>query len=261
MALPFLQKLGLTQKEAELYELLLKRGELNGADIIKESGLKRATVYVSLYALEQKGLITKKDIRKKIHFKPESPVRLMELADKALQDYERARSDLRGLLPEMVSSYLLSVERPVVSTFEGVKGLKEIYEDTLREAKPIYALVLPIEIDPELLSYLKGHYVKKRTEMGIHAYVIAASNKHAKAYKQRDTIHHRTTLLVPEEKFPFQHEIDIYGDKVAIINYKKGESLIGIVIHHPQVARTMKAWFDLAWEGAEKVYSIVESGP
>ena len=28
--------------------------------------------------------------------------------------------------------------------------------------------------------------------------------------------------------------------------------LLGIVIKHPLIAQTMKAWFDLAWEGAEK---------
>jgi hypothetical protein len=45
--------------------------------------------------------------------------------------------------------------------------------------------------------------------------------------------------------------VDIYGDKVAFINYKKGEALIGVVINHPQIAETMRAWFELAWAGAE----------
>ena len=36
------------------------------------------------------------------------------------------------------------------------------------------------------------------------------------------------------------------------INFKKGDALIGIVIHHPLIRQTMKALFDLAWKGAEK---------
>jgi sugar-specific transcriptional regulator TrmB len=253
MALPFLQTLGLTQKEAELYELLLKRGELNGADIIKESGLKRATVYVSLYALEQKGLITKKDIRKKIHFKPESPNKLLELADKALTDYERARGDLQGILPEMISSYLLSVERPVVSTFEGVKGLKEVYNDTLRENKPIYAVLTTAEVDPAIFTWLTDTYTKLRAKAEIPAKVIVASGEWSSQYVKRDEAELRETRLVPKDKFPVQHEVDIYGDKVAFINYKKGEALIAVVINHPQIAQTMKAWFDLAWIGATQL--------
>lgn len=177
----------------------------------------------------------------------------MELADKALQDYERARSDLRGLLPEMVSSYLLSVERPVVSTFEGVKGLKEVYEDTLREKQPVYAVLTTAEVEPELFEWLTKTYTKKRAELGIEAKVIVASGEWSTQYVKRDETELRETRLVSKTEFPVQHEVDIYGNKVAFINYKKGDALIAVVINHPQIAQTMKAWFDLAWIGAKQL--------
>ena len=44
--------------------------------------------------------------------------------------------------------------------------------------------------------------------------------------------------------------MDVYGDKVAFINYRT-DHLLGIVVKHPLIAQTMKAWFDLAWEGAQ----------
>lgn len=251
MTLPFLQTIGLSITEANLYELLLRLGEVPVGMLVKESGMKRPTVYKALYALEKKKLVTKKDIAKKIHFRPEPPTELLALADRQTKEIERARGDLRAILPQLNSSYILAVERPVVSTFEGITGVKEIYEDTLREAKPIYAVLQTAEVEPEVFKWLTKIYVKKRVKLGIAAKVIVASGSWSKEYQRKDEKELRESILVPKEKFPFQHEVDVYGNKVAFIDYNKGGALIGIIINHPLIAQTMKAWFDLAWEGSE----------
>lgn len=251
MALTFLENLGLTAKEAGLYELLLKLGEVPAGEIIKASKLKRATAYKVLYSLEQKGLVSKKDFKKKIHFRPEQPSKLLDLAENQYRALERAKDDLQSFLPQLTSEYIMSVERPVVTTFEGLEGLKQIYEDTLKEKKPIYAVVQTAEVEPEMYKWLSGDYVKRRAKAKIWAKVIVSSGKWSDTYSKKDSEEYRESITVPGHQFPFQHEVDIYGDKVAFINYKKGEALIGIVIRHPQIAQTMKAWFDLAWEGAK----------
>jgi sugar-specific transcriptional regulator TrmB len=253
MSLPFLQSFGLTQNESDLYELLLRLGEAPIATILKEATMKRPTVYKSLYSLEKKGLVTKQDIKKKIHFKPEPPTKLFSLAEDQYQSLERAKDDLQAVLPHLTSTYITAVEKPIVTTFEGVEGLKQIYEDTIRVGKPIYALLQTAEVEPTLFQWLTQVYTKKRVKAGIHAQVVVASGKWSEYYQSKDTTEIRSTILVPNDRFPLQHEINIYGDKVAFMNYKKGEALIGIVIHHPLIAQTAKAWFDLAWTGAEHI--------
>lgn len=250
MSLPFLETLGLTKKEADVYELLLKLGEVPAGQIIKESKLKRATVYKVLGSLEEKGLVTKKDVEKIIHFRPESPTQLTELAERQYKNLERAKDSLQTVIPELLSSYTLAVEKPIVTTFEGVEGLKKIYLDTLKEGKPIYAVLQTAEVNEELYQWLIKSYAKQRTKLGITAKVIIASGKWSEEYQKTDKKELRETILVPSEKFPFKHEVDIYGDKVAFINYKKGEALIGIIIKNKAIAETMKAWFDLAWAGS-----------
>ena len=64
--LSFLENLGLTQTEITLYELLLKLGETPAGEVIRQSGMKRPTVYKALYTLEKKGLVRQKDVKKKI---------------------------------------------------------------------------------------------------------------------------------------------------------------------------------------------------
>lgn len=251
MALPFLQTIGLTQKEAELYELLLRVGEAPAQEIIRESKLKRATVYKSLYSLEKKGLVTHKDISKKIHFRPESPTKLLSFAEKQYTVLEEAKESLQSFLPHLSSQYVLSVEKPVVSTFEGREGLQKIYEDILTVGKDIYAVLHTEELDEKMYGWLTKSFVPRRVKLDIHAHVIVASGEMAKDYRRRDKTSLRTSILVPYSKFPFQHEADIYGDKVAFINFRKDSHMIGVIIHHPLIAKTMKAWFDLSWQGAQ----------
>lgn len=248
MSYSFLSTFGLTEKEISLYELLLSKGQLLAGDIIKQSKLKRATVYQSLYSLEKKGLITQVEINKKIHFKPLPPTQLLQLANNQLKTYEESHNQLMSIISNLDSKYILAVEKPIISMFEGIEGLKEIYNDVLTVGKPVYATLTVEEIDPELHKWLDNVYVKNRAAKKIHAYVLVAKGPKSEAYTNRDAKEERTTKIVDKDKYPFQHEINIYGDKVAFINYKKGQNLLGVVIHHPLIAKTQKALFDLAWD-------------
>ncbi len=242
MALPFL-----TKKESDIYELLIKDGELPVNTIVARTKLKRGIVYKSLYSLEEKGLATKKDINKKIHFKPASPSELSRLVDIKTQEATQARLELTSILPQLTQQYITSIEKPVVTTYQGVEGLKAIYEDTIKVGESIFAALNNAEIEPSLLRWLDSTYVKRRVKSHIEAKVIISSGSMSKNYLQRDNKALRETRVVASATFPFPHEVDIYGDKVAFIDYHKGGQLIGIIIHHPQIAVTMKALWNLAW--------------
>lgn len=253
MPLTFLQTLGLSKNEANLYDLLLKLGEVPVHVIVKESRLKRPTVYKTLYNLAEKDLVSQREVNKILHFAPTPPTSLLGLAETQYSALDRAKKDLQAILPELSSAYTLSVEKPIIRMFEGLEGLKEIYLDTLVEAKPIYAVVRISTIDTKLHEWLQFDYVKKRARKKIHAKVIVAYDKAAPGFIKRDQKEERTSISVPGDQFPFQHEVNIYGNKVAFINNHEDEPLIGFIIDHPLIAQTMKAWFDLAWIGAQNV--------
>lgn len=248
MSLSFLQTIGITQTESLLYELLLKLGEVPITTLIRESDLKRPTVYKALHSLTKKGLITQRDIQKKLHVRPESPNKLQELVDKQFKLIEESKHNLNAILPTLALSYTHSTDKPVVRIYEGVEGLKEIYEDLLIVEKPISAVLQAATVEPELYDWLTTTFVKKRVKAKIHVKAIVASSAASREYVQKSPQEYRIARQVDAARFPFQHEIDIYGDKVAIINYKKEQPLVGIVIHHAQIALTMQAWFDLTWE-------------
>jgi HTH-type transcriptional regulator, sugar sensing transcriptional regulator len=245
-----LQNLGLTQNEAKIYELLLKLGETPVSTLIRETKLKRATVYTALNTLQGKKLIQLNDIKKKLHAKPESPATLLDMIEQQKTEITNTQANLQSLMPFFSTMYMNSTEKPVVKIHEGLEGLKEIYLDTLRENKTIYALARIEAIDTELHDWLQNYYVKQRAKNKVHAKVILASDKLTKWFTSKDVSEFRTTITVPGEQFPFEHEINIYGDKIAFITNNKGAALIGVTITHPLIAKTAKAWFDLAWIGA-----------
>lgn len=253
MSLAILKTIGLTDKETEIYDLLMQKGEVPVGVLLDNLKMKRPTVYKSLYELEKKGLVSKRDIAKKIHFRPEPPTNILTYLAQREKEHERVTEDVRSLIPQLTSSYILAVEKPVVSTFEGIKGLKEIYEDTLRERKEILAVLQTGEVDEEMFKWLTTTYAKKRAKLKIKAKVIVASGKWSESYQSKNEKEYRETVLVPSNTFPFRHEVDVYGNKVAFINYKKGEKLIGVVINHPQIAETMRAILNLGWIGAAEI--------
>ena len=55
---------------------------------------------------------------------------------------------------------------------------------------------------------------------------------------------------VPFDKFPITCDVTVYNDKVRLASL--GERLSGIVIEDREIANSIRAIMDLAWEGAEK---------
>lgn len=251
MSLDYLQKAGFTETEVKVYEFLVQNGEISVSQIISGTKIKRPTVYKALYSLKEKGLVVTADIKKKLHARPESPSKLVNVVEQKANEVEDIKSKLLASVSSLSALYIHSTEKPVVRTYEGVAGLKQIYQDTIEVGKTIFALVQTGEVDSELFNWLTSTYIRKRRKARVHAKVIVSTGSWAKDYQKKDTEELRTSVLVPHDKFPIDHEVDIYGDKIAFIHYKKDEPLIGVVIHHPAIAQTTKAWFDLAWMGAK----------
>lgn len=252
MTLPFLETLGLSQKESEIYELLLKLGETPAGVIIKNTGLKRATTYKVLASLEKHGLVTHKEIEKIIRFKPEPPTQLTALAENQYQNLERAKEMLKTVLPQLISSYTLSVEKPIIRVYEGVEGVKQAHLELLAEKKNISAYV---KINPKIddnLGKFWSKYYQIRKQDHIMARVISENTPAGRAYQKNDKKELRQTLLVPPKMFNINIEKDIVGDKVAFFS-SQDNKLIVTIIENKEIAEAEQSIFDLLWK-AKKSY-------
>jgi len=245
-----LVKAGLSSDEAEIYLSLLERGASSASNIASNTTVKRTYVYHLVEDLQSKGLISAKREGKTTLFEPNSPDHLLGIVEAKRAEISSAERELEGIMGSLKDKYSSVEAKPVVSVFEGVEGLKKIYKDTISVGKDILAFVETSEMNLELREWLKEYYLAERKRNNIKARVILASGKLAKDYHTRNEDALREVIEVEKTKYPIKHEIDIYGDKVAILNYHSKNPLVGIIIDQPLIADTMRAWFELAWDGA-----------
>ena len=236
--------LGLKTNEAKVYLATLKMGQATVGEIADSTDVQRTFIYDILEELHDKGLISQVDIGKVKHFSALSVEKF-----KNYQEEKLAKFAL--VLPELKALEKSVGDRPRVQFFEGIDGIKMALEDTLKQPKGSKILAYATGVGayeqmPEFLS----KYFKKRVEKKITMHCLAPDNTVNREHIKHDKAVLRETILLPEKKFPFTNEIDIYGNKVAIMSLQ-GE-ILAVIIESESVAKTQRAIFELAWLGAEK---------
>ena len=249
-----LMNYGLSTKEAQIYLTALAIGDATVQQIAKKSKVQRATTYIVIDSLKEKGLISTRKNGKKNLYIAAAPDKIIEHLKAQRAAIDVKMSAVEKLLPELQSLYNYSPSKPRVRYFEGLDGLKQIYNDTLDVNETIYAFT-PIHknISKDLLEWLDNVYVKRRVNSNIKAKIIVPFSKDRIVTEFLDESKNllRDIRLVPRDKFSFTIEIQIYGPKVAIISYTR-EEMFGVIIESNETAKTWKYIFDLAWEGAKQ---------
>lgn len=236
------KNIGLNSKEAAVYLACLELGSSSVADIAKRAHINRVTAYDILEKLLKKGMINFLTKRNKRFFDATDP------RDIAAEIKRRATA-FRGALPELQRLRGDAVH-PRVRYFEGLNGIKTIYEDTLTSKTDILNYSNSAEIRSHWPNY-DEEYVKQRVKHKIFLRGISPDDEHGQFVQQHDKENFREIRLVPHNKFTFTNEINIYDDKVAITSFKD-EPLIGMIIESMEIANTQRDIFKMAWEFAKK---------
>lgn len=239
--------LGLSPEEADIYLSLINSGPQSAGQLAKSTKVKRTYIYSVSASLVKKGLVSQSKKGKTTVFSPMSPDKLASLVENKKVLIEQAENTLESIMPSLKEKFEAVDTRPVVTYYEGADGIKKVYKDTLKNAKEILALVETSEVDPEIYNWVTKEYVRERAKGDIKVKAIASSGPKTAIYTGLNREELRETKVVSSEKFPFENEINIYGSKIAIINHKKGDKLLGVIIDNKSVAETFKSWFRLTW--------------
>lgn len=245
MKLDILEKIGLNANESYIYNILLTNGEMSAPDITEKAHLKltRQNTYAVLKSLVKRGLVEEFDKRKKLTYRLEHPQKLLDVLDeekKALEENERM---VESILPEIISDYNLAHNKPGVVYYEGIEGIKKIYEDTLRE-KPEEILVFRSPFEEEKLGQYIFGYMKRRATLGIKTKIISPT-KPSKETLAEDKTQLKERKYIKKEIFSLYTEIDIYKNKVAFMTF--GKKTMGFIVESPEVSGSMATIFNLIW--------------
>ena len=241
-----LQTLGLSEKEAKVYLSALELGASTVQNIAKKSGVNRATTYVQIESLKEKGLVSEFEKGKKTFYVAESPERLQSLFKIFETELDFRKSELQRILPTMLELFAGMGERPKVRFFEGREGIHLMREDVAKlKVKQIYSIINRDKVK-QFAPDFKEEYINHRIEKKIPIQVIYTRESGGPDSTEKDAAEYRQSKFIPFDKFPIKADITIYDDKVILEGY--GKKVIGIVIESEAIAVTFKAIFLNLWE-------------
>lgn len=241
MILEKLEKAGLTEKEAKTYLAILELGEATIAEIAKKSDIKRSTVYDILDLLKEKGMISQTRRNKR-------PIFLAENPKKMIEKLEEQKRELEEAVPELLSVMNLLDKKPRIRYFEGIEGVKEVFEDTLRY--PNTEILTWISYPNINLGedYFWKYYNPKRLKQRIWGRVITPDTPKNRALKETlgDKWLAKMKVFSNESFLKLDMEIKIYGkNRVGIVSYKED---LGIIIESAKIYDGLKAIFEGMWD-------------
>ncbi len=237
-----LQRYGLPPKAARIYVALLESGEGTVIDIAKKAELKRTTVYNILPELVQDGLIQTTLKQKRRIFFIDDVRRLSFDAQERLKTIEH-------LTPQLLAIQNILPLKPRISFFEGVGGMKELYQDTL-DSVSTGGTILSFTGLFDFYTMMPGEYyrwyVSERMKKKIMIRIIAPDSPTAQKWRQDAVKDLRQIKLIQSKSFRFKGDMEIYSNKVALISYP--ENFMGVIIESREIHEMQKAAFELIWD-------------
>ncbi len=250
-----LKKLGLKDKESAVYLASLELGPAPVQNIARKAKVVRATTYVILEDLMQKGLITHYKEGKKTLFSAEPPrqlMRLIEVEESTLQERKRG---LELVLPELQMVMKAAGEKPSVRYFEGKEGLHVMRQEIIMytgSGATIYNFT-PMDHLHATFSQDDDAFFRQRVAKRIPAKTLftTRSDKLRQSTLKGSKPGISEYRFIPAQSFPSTSGMTIFEDRIAIGTFVGKQ--MGVVVESEPMAEMMRRIFDLAWKGAESV--------
>lgn len=243
-----LNSLGFSQSEAAVYLAAVEVGQATVQDLAKAAGFSRVTTYAVIESLTEQGLMSSLEKGKKKLFVAESPERLVSFVRSRQQRIEGTLRELENNIGEL--RLLQKGEKPVVKLFEGEEALRAIEAD-VRQAQPKETIefsnldqfdkLMPPESRErqEFFKEIKTWRARRRS-----MYLTVEQD-----LPDRASAGHEIQVLAPG-KNDFFGDIYVYENKVALFTLRG--KLISVLIESADLAETLRALFDVAWEKNKK---------
>jgi sugar-specific transcriptional regulator TrmB len=252
MLLDSLKKVGFSEKEALVYTHLIRLGAQPASVIAEKAEINRTTTYDIIETLTKKGLIS--SIKKDgiTYFKALDPKELLNYLEREkvehVKQLEKQQKEIETLLPALISLENPESTKPKVTFYEGEKGMRQAYEDTLTSSETILAYANVEDMHKGLPNFFPEYYQRRGVEKKIHIKCIAPDNKTSIERHSHDKKENREMILIPEKEYDFSPEINVYDDKVLFASWREK---MAIIIKSKEIADFHKKMYKLAWTAAK----------
>lgn len=235
-----LQEAGLTKAEATAYVFLVRNSPCAPpklADMIHES---RTNTYKLLDSLEEKGLVSRDDTQKKLRYWANNPSTLLDDLKKRRAEMEAHEKRFQDSLPSLIDEYFKHSEQPSIRYFNGIDGVRQVYQDQLDDKQPItFTMSFGIR---DFYGETGMHHIRNEfPKQGIPRRVFYPDVAHNLSPDEpRTPIDESDQLMLLRRTWLSESDLTApvewaaYGNKVSIISL--GTEVVGMIIESPQIA-------------------------
>jgi sugar-specific transcriptional regulator TrmB len=252
-----LADLGLTKTQANVLGYLLEFGQSKASVIGQNIKQPRGAVYKDLEELSGLELVEKMEKEGQIaRFRASHPRKIEKVLDKKERDLSQNRQMFEELLPQLVSRYNLTINKPGVIFYEGEDGLRKILQNTLSSQTEVYLFINTDAFSQnQKFQEINEEYKIKREKAGIKKKILRAGIKPENTFGQKqDSLEYKELTEIRytgKPTSPFSSTIQIYDGKISYQTIKE-TGITSILIEDRDIYEMHKAFFELIWNASEK---------
>jgi HTH-type transcriptional regulator, sugar sensing transcriptional regulator len=232
-----LKSLALTEKQAGVYLAALELGEANLQALARTSHVKRTSIYNFIDELRERGLITETTKKGRKLYSATDPAQLIEIEKTRVKELERT-------MPELLAIQNKSKHKPHIRFYEGIENVLTVYNDQLKEQKPIIAYEDPEYMKHAMPKDFYDNWPKERARLGIPLKSICRDSTATRESMLKNPELLRETRLMKAD--PWKTEISIYGNKVAMMRFGEHDALCVLIEDH-DIAETLRSTWQQLW--------------
>lgn len=242
----YLQKLGLTEIEAKVYQGLLEVGPTTIKDLAEHVKIKRITTHFNVENLINKGLVTQTIIGARRQIMSESPAKLDYLIEQKENQLRTLRNDFESIVKALsTTSPQKAGEHIQIEYYEGKDAVQSVYKEILK-ARNIYAFA---NFDRLLSVFPENHELFQKTlnqnpKMEIWD-IFETTIESQKLANQTNKRHH--FCFFPPNMSLSDFDFLISDNSVAMI-YLHRDNPYAIVSHSFAMAAGLKAIHSIVWK-------------
>jgi predicted transcriptional regulator len=237
---PLLLRLGLDDREIDVYLALLGMKSARASSLAEQSGQSRSHTYLILRSLMDRGLASEVDRGGVLHFVAESPSTLLRLAEDRARELTETGKLLEGSLPLLEALSSPIAREPRITLLHGFDGMKQIYRETFRHSFCSF-------FNPEPMFKAFGNNVVH--DLAVQGQPkgrdLLVDNEASRRYISEVTQNDDYEIRILPKDVKFHTDTMVYGDIMALYAYDDRNTIIRI--ENRNMADSFRAWFDALW--------------
>lgn len=242
-----LLRIGLDDKEAEVYLALLTLGAARATDIAKLSKQSRSHTYLMLRSLKARGLVSEVERGKVLSFVAAPPEQLLQYLEDRQAELATLSTLAKGALPQLKSLTRPKIDVPRVTLLHGLDGMKQIY----REIFPNEFVAM---FNPEAMYAAFGKSVTKiampKGQSSLRGRDLLVDNAGARNFIKENPQNDGYEARLLPKGVNFGTDTMVFNDVSVIFAYDIDFTIIRI--QNQNIADSFRAWFEVLWKASQK---------